>query len=178
MTETQTITKQLATYEAKVNDTEHRHRRALQEIDFCSKERTRLEVLLELGETTQSELDAVDNRRQQAATERDETAAQLELSNRAQNELRERLEVAKASDRETAKRDALLSYKTHAEALLGLLEQAGTHYAALDKLWHKAGGSLLEGVGRAGRVATESWPDSLRKDLRRIDAQLQAHDDA
>lgn len=172
MTETQTITKQLATYEAKVNDTEHRHRRALQEIDFCSKERSRLEVLLELGEATQGELDAVDERRAQASRERDETTAQLELSRKAQGELHKRLATAKASDREAAKRDALLSYKTHAEALLGLLEQAGTHYAALDKLWHKTGGSLLEGVGRAGRMATESWPEHLRKDLRRIDAQL------
>jgi hypothetical protein len=172
MTTTQTITKQLATYDAKVNENEYQHQRAVQEIDHCRKERARLEVLLELGESTQVDLDALAERERQAVKARDKASTQLELSNRARGELQERLEVAQQSERTAARRDALVGYRDTAEELLSLLERVGERYTTLRDLSRKVGDSRLEGVSRAGNLATERWPEYLRGDLQKIAAQL------
>lgn len=175
MNQVQTITKQLATYDAKVNETEYQHQRAVQEIDHCRKERARLEVLLELGESTQADLGALTDRERQAVKARDKASAQLELSNRARGELQERLEAAQADDREAARHEALAGYRDTAEELLGLLERVGERYATLRALSRRIGDSRLEGVSKAGNLATERWPEYLRSDLLKIEAQLKDH---
>jgi chromosome segregation ATPase len=174
MNQVQTITKQLATYGAKVNDAEYQHQSAVQEIDHCRKERARLEVLLELGESTQADLDALADRERQAVKARDKASSQLELSNRARRELQERLEAAQADDKEAARHEALTGYRDTAEELLGLLEQVGERYASLRVLSQRIGDSRLEGVSKAGNLATERWPEYLRRDLGRVLAELRA----
>jgi predicted nucleic acid-binding Zn-ribbon protein len=178
MNQVQTITKQLATYEAKVNDAEYQHGRAVQEIDHCRKESARLEVLLELGESTQADLDALTDREQRATRARDEASTRLELSHRAHGELQGRLEAAQADEQAAAKHEALLGYRDTAEELLGLLERVGERYAALRDLSRKVGDSRLEGVSKAGNLATERWPEYLRGDLKKIEARLSAEGSA
>lgn len=178
MNQVQTITKQLATYDAKVNETEYQHQRAVQEIDHCRKERARLEVLLELGESTQAELDALAERERQAVKVRDKASTQLELSNRARGELQERLEAAQADEQAVAKHGALVGYRDTAEELLGLLERVGERYTALRALSRRVGDSRLEGISKAGNLATERWPEYLRRDLSRVEAELSAEGSA
>lgn len=172
MSQIQAITKQLATYDAKVNDAEYQHGRAVQEIDHCRKERARLEVLLELGEGSRAELDALAGRERQAVKARDNASAQLELSNRARGELQERQEQAREIEQAEARRAVLTGYRDTAEELLGLLERVGERYAALRDLSQKVGDRRLEGVSKAGNLATERWPEYLRRDLLKIEAQL------
>lgn len=172
MSQVQTITKQLATYDAKVNENEYRQRRAVADIDHCRKERARLEVLLELGESTQADLAALAERERQAALARDEASAQLELSNRAREELQGRLEQAREVERVEARRAVLTGYRDTTEELLGLLERVGERYAALRDLSQKVGDRRLEGVSKAGNLATERWPEYLRRDLSRVRAEL------
>lgn len=172
MNQVQTITRQLAIHDAKVNDAEYRHGRAVQEIDHCRRERARLEVLLELGESTQADLDALADRERQAVTERDEASTQLELSNRARGELQGRLEQAREVEWAEARRAVLTGYRDTAEELLGLLERVGERYAALRALSMRVGDRRLEGVSKAGNLATERWPEYLRRDLSRVLAEL------
>jgi predicted nucleic acid-binding Zn-ribbon protein len=174
MNQVQTITKQLAAYEAKVNDAEYQHGRAVQEIDHCRKERARLEVLLELGESSQADLDVLADRERQAVKARDKAGAQLELSHRARGELQERLEQAREVEQAKARRAVLSGYRDTAEELLGLLERVGERYTSLRDFSRRVGDSRLEGVSKAGNLATERWPEYLRSDLMKIEAQLRA----
>ncbi len=171
----QDLTKQLATYEAKVNETEYQFQRAVQDIGYCQKERARLEVLLELGESTQVDLDALADRERQAVLARDEASAQLDLSNRARGELLGRLERAKETERAEARRAVLIGYRDTTEELLELLERVGERYTVLRDLSRKVGDSRLEGISRAGNMATQSWPEYLKRDLSRVLAELQAN---